>query len=206
MGKRKLENQDTSPVKKNVAVEQTPLKQRTLSEYKKGVATSLSLDSAQLNASTIVIDAESDDDAFSTSSPTFDSLTGDKRRKSGDDVTDSDANVSYGQVQSIQLAHNHAAIYNIRPPTFDLHSFLLKVDPTVILRPPDLDLALYKAYMTSSGRKALYYYLLSELPWYRVRYMVRGVKLFSRFLKLLFCAFFLPRYRPVVALNAGIID
>ncbi|KAG8851645.1 hypothetical protein FRB96_009141 [Tulasnella sp. 330] len=44
-----------------------------------------------------------------------------------------------------------------------------------IKKRPDLDLVLYKSYFNAKGAKLLFQYLLSSLPWYRVKYKARGM-------------------------------
>lgn len=78
-------------------------------------------------------------------------------------------------VQHVALAHNDAGVFAIAPPAFDISSAFTQRAPRVIKKDPDLDLVLFKPFMSAAGRTALYRYLLEELPWYRVKYTVRGV-------------------------------
>lgn len=59
----------------------------------------------------------------------------------------------------------------INPPAFSLSTTLSNTTPRTISQDPDLDLLFFKTFVR--GRQ-LYKYLLSEFPWYRVVYEMRG--------------------------------
>ncbi|KZT52560.1 hypothetical protein CALCODRAFT_502112 [Calocera cornea HHB12733] len=65
----------------------------------------------------------------------------------------------------------HAPTFTVTPPSFSLniHSPLSGKD----IIDKDLDMVLYRPFLDSP--RQLYNYLLESLPWYRVRYTVRGM-------------------------------
>jgi hypothetical protein len=79
---------------------------------------------------------------------------------------------SYAQPPS--PTHNHP--FPIPPPTSTLLSSLsFNPNPRSILKPKlDLDLLYFNQFI-SGGSKGLYEYLLDSLPWYRVRYVTKGI-------------------------------
>jgi hypothetical protein len=61
-------------------------------------------------------------------------------------------------------------IFEILAPDFELERS--DVPGREIRKKPDLDLLLFKPFLTKSCAKTLYKYLLTSLPWYKVRYNI----------------------------------
>ncbi|WVW83009.1 hypothetical protein I302_105025 [Kwoniella bestiolae CBS 10118] len=72
--------------------------------------------------------------------------------------------------------YNHPIL--IPPPPTSLHPLHFNVNPKIIHNPTtDLDLIYYKSFIDKSSSKELMNYLLENLPWYRVKYTVRGMNI-----------------------------
>ena len=61
-------------------------------------------------------------------------------------------------------------IFEISAPEFELERS--DVPGREIRKKPDLDLLLFKPFLTNPCAKTLYKYLLTSLPWYKVRYNI----------------------------------
>ncbi|KZT44230.1 hypothetical protein SISSUDRAFT_1111841 [Sistotremastrum suecicum HHB10207 ss-3] len=59
----------------------------------------------------------------------------------------------------------------INAPTFPIDSAFGSDPGDAILKEPELDLLFFKQFLKAPGRKALFDYMLAELPWYRTRGM-----------------------------------
>ena len=57
-------------------------------------------------------------------------------------------------------------LFQIRPPGFELERSTIPGQE--IRKSPDLDLVLFKPFLTNNSAKTLYKYLLTSLPWYKV--------------------------------------
>lgn len=73
--------------------------------------------------------------------------------------------------------HNHP--FPIPPPSQSLVDALsFSQSPRAILKPNlNLDLLYFDHFISSPGSRELYDYLLDSLPWYRVKYTVRGINI-----------------------------
>ncbi|WVQ70002.1 uncharacterized protein L199_008226 [Kwoniella botswanensis] len=72
--------------------------------------------------------------------------------------------------------YNHPIV--IPPPTPSLQPMRFNLNPKIIHNPTtDLDLVYYKSFIDKSSSKELMIFLLDNLPWYRVKYMVRGINI-----------------------------
>jgi hypothetical protein len=73
--------------------------------------------------------------------------------------------------------YNHP--FTITPPPNELLTALaFSQSPKPILRPNlNLDLLYFNQFISPPGSRALYDYLLEALPWYRVKYTVRGINI-----------------------------
>lgn len=72
-------------------------------------------------------------------------------------------------------AFNHP--FDIRPPSASLMDALsFSQSPKAIVKPSlNLDLLYFHPFITPPASRALYDYILDTLPWYRVKYTVRGI-------------------------------
>ncbi|GAA95500.1 hypothetical protein E5Q_02155 [Mixia osmundae IAM 14324] len=78
------------------------------------------------------------------------------------------------KAQLIQLGQSPGSgSFAIHPHIFDLEAAFTRKAAKPIIKPPDLDLLLFKPLMTPEGCSKVYSYLLNELPWYKVKYTVR---------------------------------
>ena len=66
----------------------------------------------------------------------------------------------------LQQPHGISTKFVIPPPDFDID--YSGSSGRIINKNPDLDLVLFKPFLSKSSAKALYGYLLSSLPWYKV--------------------------------------
>ncbi|KAK6903013.1 hypothetical protein I204_07848 [Kwoniella mangroviensis CBS 8886] len=72
--------------------------------------------------------------------------------------------------------YNHPIV--IPPPSPSLQPMRFNLNPKIIHNPTtDLDLVYYKSFIDKSSSKELMSFLLNNLPWYRVKYMVRGMNI-----------------------------
>lgn len=75
------------------------------------------------------------------------------------------------------LDHNHPLSIS-PPPQRLLDSLSFSQSPRPILKPAlNLDLLYFDQFIAPPGSRMLYDYLLDSLPWYRVKYTVRGINI-----------------------------
>ena len=130
-------------------------------------------DAPQAVKEVIELDALSDDDAVTDDKPSGSTDTSKAKQTILPIIGASAAKLSPKKLfLNAHEGPSTASPQRINAPAFALEDVLTHAKPKVILKDPDLDLLYFK---TMIKGKELYEYLLSEFPWYRVIYNVRGI-------------------------------